>query len=192
MCKITLNYTSIDWNCIFDYCENSPSGLIWKNSERPKRNGTIAGAKSFDNRTGLPHMWRVNYKGKRWAIHRIIMLMQGFKLDNELVVDHIDGNPFNNNLSNLRILSQTHNAQNRRKTEGLSKTGIVGCSLGTNGQGRTYISAFWHTNRKVYQKRFSVDDLGYEIALNMAKEYRKKKLEELNNFGANYSERHGT
>lgn len=192
MCKIKLNYSSIDWSSVFEYSENSPSGLIWKNSERLKRNGTIAGTKSFDNRTGLPHMWRVHYKGKRWAIHRIIILMQGYELGGEFVVDHIDGNPFNNNLTNLRILSQTHNTQNRRKTEGLSKTGVVGCSLGTNGQGRTYVSAFWHSNGKMYQKRFSVDDLGYENALTLATQYRRQKLEELNSLGAGYTDRHGT
>lgn len=192
LCKIKLNYASIDWKSIFEYSEGSPSGLIWKNSERPKCNGKVAGTKSFDVRTKLPHMWRVNYQGKRWAVHRIILLINGFDLANEFVVDHVDGDPFNNLLENLRIVTQTHNNQNRRKTEGLGKTGTVGCSLGTNGKGRTYISAFWHTEGKIQQKRFSVDDFGYDIALSMAKEYRKQKLEELNKGGAGYTDRHGT
>lgn len=190
MSKATLDYNSIDWDFYFQLSINSPSGLLWKNSAKPKRNGKIAGSKNFNSRTKEPHMWRVNCQGKIWAVHRIIFIMVYGQTDANLIVDHIDGNPFNNEISNLRVCRQISNTQNRKKSS-KNKTGFTGCSVTSNGQGRSYVTASVIHKNKQISERFSIEDLGYDNALQKAIEARKRLITELNRLGAEYTQRHG-
>lgn len=48
---------------------------------------------------------RIYYKNKRVRLHRVIYAKFNGKLNNRLTIDHIDGNPKNNNPSNLQLLS---------------------------------------------------------------------------------------
>lgn len=54
----------------------------------------------------------VSIKGKKYSVHRLV----AFKyLDNALnkpEIDHIDGNPFNNNVTNLRWVTRSENEMN--------------------------------------------------------------------------------
>jgi len=56
---------------------------------------------------------RLYVNGKTYALHRLIFLHQhGFLPE---VVDHIDGNRFNNNIENLRAATQQQNCLNKRR-----------------------------------------------------------------------------
>lgn len=67
----------------------------------------------------------VSVEGKIYLAHRLAwMYVSGEWPSQE--IDHIDGNPSNNKISNLRDISRTGNAQNKRKAQANSITGILG------------------------------------------------------------------
>lgn len=53
-----------------------------------------------------------NGKGKMYLLHRIIFEAHLGKIPNEFVIDHIDHNRQNNDISNLRLVPQSINATN--------------------------------------------------------------------------------
>jgi hypothetical protein len=56
----------------------------------------------------------VGIKGKTYQVHRLILFaFKGFPIDNK-VCDHIDRNPLNNNIENLRWVTQQENTLNRK------------------------------------------------------------------------------
>lgn len=55
---------------------------------------------------------RVKVGNKLWLKHRFIAsVLIGRPLENSEVVNHKDGNPMNNNLDNLEVVSQKENVQ---------------------------------------------------------------------------------
>lgn len=54
-------------------------------------------------------------KGRNLLLHRLLM-----NPPPDMVVDHIDGNGLNNRRSNLRVVTQSQNLMNRRKSRGTS------------------------------------------------------------------------
>jgi len=102
--------------------------LFWK--ERPKyhyptRNcwfktngrkaGKEAGSRHFCR--GLPHCVRIvitqNGKQHDIAAQNLAWVLMGLELPDGMVVDHKDGNPFNNKWDNLRLATIGQNAQNK-------------------------------------------------------------------------------
>ena len=63
------------------------------------------------------------------AVHRVIWSMMRGPIPDGKVIDHIDGNRFNNRLSNLRLVSKaTNNRNQRRRTDNTSGiTGVWEC-----------------------------------------------------------------
>lgn len=62
-------------------------------------------------------------KGKvyRFSLHRLVYSLFIGKLIEGLFIDHIDGNPSNNNLSNLRQVTPSQSSFNTRPIKGTSK-----------------------------------------------------------------------
>lgn len=52
--------------------------------------------------------------GEEFREHRVIWVMHYGDIDNNYVIDHIDGNECNNVISNLRLVSETTNRLNQR------------------------------------------------------------------------------
>jgi hypothetical protein len=75
--------------------------LYWKNAQRPSFNGKEAG---YDNGSGYK---KVSIYGKQYYVHRIIYLMQHGVMPK--LIDHIDGNPSNNAIENLRETDSSTN-----------------------------------------------------------------------------------
>lgn len=82
--------------------------------------GKEAGSKSFQ-RDGRPSGIRVglvfNGRHSYYYAHRIIYSIMGVEIPMGYQVDHRDGNPFNNQWSNLRIATDSQNQANRRKNK---------------------------------------------------------------------------
>ena len=91
---------------------SSPTGLTWKVNRRgTAKAGTKAGTRGFSG-AGVPH-YRVGVNGDLYLAHRVIWKITNGK-DPENVIDHIDNNPLNNSVSNLRDVTQTENLLNRK------------------------------------------------------------------------------
>lgn len=69
----------------------------------------------------------VSVDGRRYLVHRVIfaMLYGEWPLGQ---IDHIDGNPSNNRLSNLRDVPPAINSQNQRRPRGQTASGHLGVS----------------------------------------------------------------
>lgn len=99
----------MNWHDYFYYDETSPSCLRWKVNRRVARKDAIAGCK---NDIGY---WGVGLFGRVYMVHRVIWELHNPELGASKV-DHIDGNPSNNVLSNLRPATTSENAMNKRKS----------------------------------------------------------------------------
>ena len=67
---------------------------------------------------------RVLFNKKYYKAHRIIWVIVHGKFPAQQI-DHINGNPSDNRISNIRMSTQTENMRNRR-LDALNKTGIPG------------------------------------------------------------------
>ena len=92
---------------------SSPTGLTWKVNRRgTTKAGTKAGTLQRSSTSGAA-MYQVGYKGRKLQAHRVIWKMVTGS-DPTNVIDHIDNNPLNNNISNLRDVTQGENMLNRK------------------------------------------------------------------------------
>ena len=89
--------------------------------------------------------------GEAIAVHSVVAILStGALIPDGMVCDHIDGNPFNNHASNIRVVTPQVNVQNSRRNLSVSavaaniiKTqyGTYSVSYGVSGQ-RVYLGTF--------------------------------------------------
>ncbi|MFA7302027.1 MAG: HNH endonuclease [Candidatus Shapirobacteria bacterium] len=113
-----------------EYLEyNYETGLfIWKIKPCNRVNvGDIAGHK---NKLCYVH---IIFKGKRILAHRLAW----YFIKNEWPIndiDHINGNPSDNRIINLRLANRSENIQNQKIAHKNNKTGFLGVYLQNNGK----------------------------------------------------------
>ena len=142
----------------------------------------------------------MQYNGSNWLAHRVIWIILKGYLENDFVVDHIDGNQLNNNIKNLRKTTQKYNRRNAsmQVNNKFGKTGVYFNTVKNKSRGGlyTYCSAFWHEDRdgKTRQvfKHFSVNKMGLLPAQAAAIKFREDKIAELNANGYGYTDLHGS
>ena len=131
-----------------EYNEQSPSGLIWKkdnigtNGRKYHLKGSVAGFVKDSGKT-KQKSWVVIIDDVRCYVHRIIFKVIGNDLTKDSVVDHLDGNPLNNALSNLRITTQETNMKNSKKSSANS-TGVTGVSYTCRKNKHPVYIATWY------------------------------------------------
>lgn len=179
----------------FYYDESSPSGLRWKEAVFAGRqhtslmiqSGEIAGSV---NKGRWQVTIRLNGKNKTYQVSRIVLELHGIQLRVNQEVDHVDGNPLNNKIENLRVVSKIINQRNKKKYSN-NKTGKSGVQT-LRVKGRYYLVSVWKDlNGKRKSKCFSVDNLGYDTAFDLASKFRDKMISLMNEKDAGYTERHG-
>ena len=108
---------TVEYVCsLFEYIDGD---LYWRVNRGPSKAGDKAGSK---NNTGYLH---VSIDSKLYKNHRIIWLMHNGS--SPKFVDHIDGDPLNNKIENLRGATQSQNMMNL-KTPRTNTSGIKGVS----------------------------------------------------------------
>ncbi len=127
--------TSEECFSLFSY-DAVTGDLLWK--ERPlklfsdshwwkiwntKNSGKVAGYRSRGR--GRDAAIIVSVHDKNRCAHRIIWTMMKGLIPDGMVIDHIDGNPFNNRLENLRLATVAQNNVNRGAQKG-SISGLKG------------------------------------------------------------------
>lgn len=127
----------------------SSCGKLFK---RPRRNDGEAGSVSLHSTSKLPRCRRVKYLGHDYGVHRIIYFMAyGYCPE---VLDHIDGNPLNNRLENLRPAFPVLNSWNQKKFKN-NTTGITGVN--------------WDKRRKQWRARITVKGVVHELGFTSSK-----------------------
>jgi len=187
----TLDYNQ-EWCQYFQLDKSSPSGI---SRIRSKFGNIISkipvGTKNFKV-DGRAAGWRVKFNGYNYYIHRIVWVLAHGSVDPEFVVDHLDGNPFNNTKNNLFLKSPEDNMRNRHKHRN-NKTGITGVHITNNKTGnKYYVSTWYNSSGELESKLFSVLKLGEENAKLLASNHRKEQIIRLITEGADYTDRHGT
>jgi hypothetical protein len=178
---------------VFYYDLNSPSGLMWKvtrysgNGKPQALANTPAGGLNSNGR------YEVRFQGRLTQCHRIVYELLIGEIPEGMIIDHIDGDGSNNNINNLRVVTDKLNARNR-KMEVRNTTGVTGVHPYKFPDGRVkgYVATWREAGTgKSKSKSFSFRKFGEE-AFDLACEYRKKIIEKLNELGEGYTLRHGT
>lgn len=190
---------NLNWNEIFDYSEDSPSGLIWKVPQYFKgtpnydRVGKPVGSK-LKNKNRNTEYWAVGLSEDRkrstYLIHRIIWVMINGQVNDNLDIDHIDQNGLNNKIHNLRMVEKSINSRNKKKRCD-NKSGVCGISYQSdkNASSEGWRAVVIDENGNKYTKYYSVLKYGYEEAKELAISWRTAKLKQLCNAG--YTDIHG-
>jgi hypothetical protein len=99
--------TTIQLKELFDYKDGN---LYWKVYKGPRAPiGSIAGSVRKDG------YCRINIDGKSYLTHRLVWLWHGKELDTNIEIDHINNNPSDNRIENLRLATRLQNEYNKPK-----------------------------------------------------------------------------
>lgn len=182
----------MDFNDIWYYDENSPSGIRWKidvwsgEDYRAKRVsvGDVAGT------LGKKGYWNVISKKHAYRVSRVIWSMRYGEIARGLQVDHINKIRSDNRIENLRLVTNQVNKMNSGiyANNSSGKTGVRFIMMGTT----LYCCATWaELSRKRKCAYYSTKKYGLLPAFKMACERRDREIELLNEQGGSYTESHG-
>ena len=186
---ISKNDYDLKWDNYFIYTEDSPSGLRWKNlpdKAKSVKVGDVAGTKQY-RKNGEPSKWMVKFMGKNYSCAKIVFILNHGYIENHIIVDHIDTDPFNNNIQNLRATTEPLNLKNK-KYQRNNTSGFTGVSVVTKFSIKYYV-ATWIEDGKQRGKSFSTKTHGDILAKMKAICFRYEKLKEIDK-NVEYSVQH--
>lgn len=180
----------------FEYDETSPSCLRRIKDTYSSRNKKTASAGDIAGNLQITSgYYQVSFYMKNLKSHRVIWEITYGPIPEGYDIDHIDGNPSNNLLSNLRVVTTSVNMRNSANRSD-STSGVRGVTLHSVTSNQGTVFQYWRArcvdlSGKEKMKFFSVEKLGYDNAFEQAKLYRQQLISGLNELGAGYTERHG-
>lgn len=193
--KINVLPTKEELDKLFYYDETSPSGLRWNinrfagefKSVLVVAKGDKVGAWSASLHTDSNGSWNTTINLKKFKVHRIIYKMFNPDFDENLTIDHIDGNPMNNKIENLRAVTHKQNMRNIKKRKDNSSK-ITGIEFYNRAGRSPYFIAAWVDKEGIsHTKCFAISVHGCEGAFIKAIEARTKGVAE----SGDYSKTHG-
>lgn len=95
------------------------------NAFNARRSGTDARSFRF-KKNGKPHIVTIDVGYKRLCAHRAAWIMEHGDIPAGMVIDHINGDPHDNRISNLRVCSQADNCKNRHPKNSKLTHGVMG------------------------------------------------------------------
>ena len=124
-------------------------------------NGKLAGKPAGSRSRPSGHIcWVIRLSGHIWMAHRLAWLMV-HEADPAQGIDHIDGDPLNNRINNLRLATQSQQRFNARPRTN-SHTGIKGVTLNGRGydaritiNGKTQYLGYFQTIEEATEARHS-------------------------------------
>ena len=126
---------------IMERLEYDPDSGVFRYSgkNRPRgsrfKEGDIAGNVNSTGRV------IIEINNTAFYAHRLAWEIHNGPIPYGMMIDHIDGNPSNNRLANLRVTTRKENAQNQRRAHCRNSTGVLGVSRAIS-HGR-YIDGFY-------------------------------------------------
>jgi hypothetical protein len=92
----------------FDY--NKDGTLVWKQRGVGRSFGNVAGSGSGDR------YWIITFQKKPYRRSQLIWIFHhGDRTDNDLQIDHINRNTWDDRIENLRLVTRRYNCNNRRR-----------------------------------------------------------------------------
>lgn len=164
----------IDLREWFYYDETSPTCLRHakdndgRNIVNKRYRGDPAG--SFVKRkNGDKFRIATNKFGKNLIVHRIIWELFNGEIPEGMVIDHLNGDPWDNRIENLRAVTQKINTKNRNKNRNRKNaSNITGISFSYYKGVLKHVVASVIVDGKGKLKSFSISKYGYDKALELA------------------------
>lgn len=188
---------SIDFKKYFVVDQSSPTGLRWRDDVKRLEEGKVGGNSWGGTQAGYHKQAKgrvkttvVSLNKKVYVVSRIIWNMLYGKIPDGMIVDHLDGNPWNNTPSNLACKTRAENIRNcaRRKD---NSSGFVGVSFIVKGASTYCVSTYQDENGKRKRIRVNVKSLGLLPAFQKAIEFRLDGIKKMNDeFNFKYTNRH--
>jgi len=135
-----MSLTQEEAHRLFEYKDGV---LYWK--IKPAKRVSVGDVAGWRNSKGYQN---IVIKGKQWGVHKVIFLMQHGYLPE--LVDHIDNNPSNNNIENLRPANKTQNNCNARIRK-------------DNSSGFKNVN--WHSQKRKWQVRLCINKKSVSFGL---------------------------
>lgn len=188
----------IDFKDYFVVDPESPTGLRWRDDVPRRTKGTKGGncwggtpAGNFKYRKdNTPKYITVVLHQKQVIVSRAIWSILYGEIPRGKIIDHLDGNPFNNKPDNLALKTSGQNNRNARKRID-NTSGFVGIRFYVKGSCTYCAGAYQDENGRRQTKQFNVQKVGLIPAFQKAVEFRLNGIKKMNNeFNFKYTNRH--